>query len=137
LEHEKPTIIDLARDRGTGLGPTGNNCNSTRNAHQEGRWRRESQHVLVEIPKTLSVSDAMKQLKGGSSNAINKASLTSLPFAWQIGYGAFTVSKSSTPDVVRYIANQREHHQSVSYEDEFKMLLEKHDLEYDPRYLLD
>jgi REP element-mobilizing transposase RayT len=94
-------------------------------------------HVLIEIPKTLSMSDAMKELKGGSSNAINKASFTDTPFGWQIGYGAFTVSKSVAPDVVKYIVNQREHHRSVSYEEEFKKLLEKHGLEYDPKYVLD
>ena len=67
--------------------------------------------VLVSIPKTLSVSEAMKRLKGGSSNAINKDGLLGAgPFGWQDGYAAYTVSPSMVPDVVRYIANQHEHH---------------------------
>jgi putative transposase len=56
-------------------------------------------HVLIEIPKTLSVSEAMKRLKGGSSNAIQQSGLINKEFAWQIGYAAFTVSKSAVPDV--------------------------------------
>ena len=70
-------------------------------------------HVLVSIPKILSVSDAMKRLKGGSSNAINKGGLIgSGRFGWQDGYAAYTVSPSKVPDVIQYIANQREHHRN-------------------------
>jgi len=95
-------------------------------------------HVLVSIPKTMSVSEAMKQLKGGSSNAINQADLFGgAKFAWQQGYGAFTVSTSNVPGVIEYIANQREHHERISFEDEFVMFLEKHKVEYEPKYLWD
>ena len=92
-------------------------------------------HVLVDIPKTLSVSEAMKRLKGGSSNAINKAGLIATPFGWQDGYAAFTVSRSVAPDVAGYIANQREHHRKRTFEEEYVALLEKHGVEFDPRYL--
>jgi putative transposase len=95
-------------------------------------------HVLVEIPATLSVSEAMKRLKGGSSNAINKARLTgSMRFGWQDGYAAYSVSTSKIPDVVGYIANQREHHRNQTFEEEFVVFLERHGVDYDPRYLWD
>ncbi len=95
-------------------------------------------HVLIDIPKTLSVSEAMKQLKGGASNAINQEGL--LPagrFAWQEGYAAFTVSSSNAAQVAAYVANQRKHHHQRTFEDELVILLEKHGVEYDQKYLWD
>ena len=56
-------------------------------------------------------------------------------FSWQNGYGAFTVSKSAVDDVERYIANQEEHHRRMTFKEEFIALLEKHGVEYDPRYV--
>ena len=95
-------------------------------------------HVLLVIPKTLSVSEALKQLKGGSSNAINKAGLMGThTFGWQDGYAAFTVSPSKAPDVIRYIANQREHHHKLTFEEEYVTFLKRHGVEYDPKYLWD
>ncbi|MGK0184504.1 MAG: putative transposase [Verrucomicrobiales bacterium] len=93
-------------------------------------------HVFVEIPATLSVSEAMKRLKGGSSNAINKARLTgSIRFDWQDGYAAYSVSTSKIPDTVRYITNQREHHRYQFFEEEFVAFLERHGVDFDSRYL--
>lgn len=94
-------------------------------------------HVLLEIPKTLSVSEAMKRLKGGSSNAIRQSSLIDHEFAWQVGFAAFTVSKSAAPDVIRYISNQREHHRTKSFEEELVALLAKHEIDFDPKYVFD
>ncbi|MFT5471363.1 MAG: putative transposase [Verrucomicrobiales bacterium] len=94
-------------------------------------------HALIDIPKTLAISEALKPLKGGSSNAINKSGLIKPQFGWQDGYSAFTVSSSAVPDVVAYIANQREHHRMRTFEEEYVALLEKHGVQYDPRYLWD
>ncbi len=94
-------------------------------------------HACVDIPKNLTVSEAMKRLKGGSSKAINQAGITKGRFAWQDGYSAFTVSSSAVPDVIKYIANQREHHRKRTFEEEYVALLEKHGVEYDSRYLFD
>ncbi len=92
-------------------------------------------HALLDIPKTLTVSDAMKRLKGGSSKAINQSGLIAGRFGWQDGYAAFTASASAIPDLIAYIANQREHHKKRTFEEEYVALLEKHAVEYDPRYL--
>ena len=92
-------------------------------------------HALVRISKTDSVSEAMKRLKGGSSNGINKAGIINGHFGWQDGYGAYTVSASAIPDVVSYITNQREHHREMTFEEEFVKFLEKHEVEYDSKYL--
>jgi REP element-mobilizing transposase RayT len=95
-------------------------------------------HVLLRIPKTLAVSEAMKRLKGGSSKYINEQNL--IPgqrFGWQDGYSAFTVSPSGVPAVVQYIANQREHHRTRTFEDELVEFLKRHGVQYDPKYLWD
>ena len=91
-------------------------------------------HLLIEIPKTLAIAEAAKKLKGGSSAWINSEKLTNTQFAWQDGYSAFTVSPSAIPDVVKYIANQREHHRHKTFEEEYRSFLEKHGVEFDEAY---
>ena len=56
-------------------------------------------------------------------------------FAWQTGYGAFTVSYSSVEAVKTYIANQAEHHRKRTFQEEFVEFLRRHGIEYDERYL--
>jgi hypothetical protein len=56
-------------------------------------------------------------------------------FAWQEGYAAFSVSVSNTPAVVDYIRNQEDHHRKISFEQEYRMLLKKHGIEFDPKYV--
>src|SRR5437773_12394944 len=55
-------------------------------------------------------------------------------FSWQRGYGAFTVSHSNVEEVRRYIARQKEHHQQISFRDEFIQFLKANGIEYDERY---
>ena len=89
-------------------------------------------HMLLQFPATIAISDAVKTIKANSSgwmsDQIGK-------FAWQEGYGAFGVSKSNLAVVVRYIQNQEKHHRRMTFEDEFIALLEKHGIEYDPRFV--
>jgi REP element-mobilizing transposase RayT len=95
-------------------------------------------HVLLRIPKTLSVSEALKRLKGGSSAFIHQEGLMkSTTFGWQDGYAAFTVSTSNVPDVIQYIANQREHHRKQTFEEEYEALLKRHKTAYESKYLWD
>lgn len=58
-------------------------------------------------------------------------------FEWQVGYGIFSVSKSSVPDVVEYIKNQRKHHEQQSFEDEYVAMLKLNGIDYDERYIFD
>lgn len=92
-------------------------------------------HTLIIATPPVSPSKIAQWLKGDSSKWIHEefAELTS--FAWQDGYGVFTVSKSSVPKVVEYIKNQRKHHLNQSFEDEFIELLELHEIDYDVQYL--
>ncbi len=67
----------------------------------------------------------MKNVKGESSHWINQNGFFKTHFFWQIGYGAFSVSESQVKKVKRYIKNQAEHHKSISFKDEWELLLKK------------
>ncbi len=76
-------------------------------------------------------------LKGGSSKWIHDEFSNPSFFSWQDGYGIFSVSKSQVPDVIRYIENQREHHNGETFEEEYISLLRLHGIEYDLKYAFD
>jgi putative transposase len=92
-------------------------------------------HALVMSPPTLSPSQMAQYLKGESSKWIHETFPALHDFAWQEGYGAFSVSKSNLEAVVRYIQQQREHHQKQSFQEEYLGLLQKHGIDYDERYV--
>lgn len=90
-------------------------------------------HLLVQYRADLSHSDMMQQIKGRSSKWINETFPMAGRFAWQEGYGGFTVSRSAVPDVEAYIARQKEHHQRQDFRTEFLALLRRHGIEFDER----
>lgn len=94
---------------------------------------RDHAHALLVLPPTMPLSKAVQFLKGSSSKWINE---TKGDFAWQEGYGAFSVSASQTQEVVRYIANQRAHHEKKNFQQEFLEFLKKYGVAYDPTHVL-
>jgi REP-associated tyrosine transposase len=92
-------------------------------------------HALVMAPPTLAPSEIAKYLKGDSSKWIHEEFPDLRVFGWQDGYGAFSVSKSNVPSVMKYIQDQREHHKTRTYQEEYLEFLGKHGVEYDERYL--
>jgi REP element-mobilizing transposase RayT len=92
-------------------------------------------HMLVSAPPTIAPSKAAQLIKGPSSKWVHDTFPKMGAFAWQDGYGAFTVSKSHTPELIKYVQNQREHHRTRTFQEEFLMLLKRHGIEYDERYL--
>ena len=92
-------------------------------------------HALVMAPPSLAPSQAVQFLKGESSKWMHGEFPTLRDFAWQDGYGAFTVSRSNLPEVVRYIQAQREHHRKRSFQEEYLEFLQRHGVEYDERYV--
>ena len=90
-------------------------------------------HALLLLPATMPLAKAVQTLKACSSKWLNQ---TIKGFAWQEGYGAFSVSASQTEGVIRYIENQRSHHARRSFEDEFLQLLKKYGVQYDPAHVL-
>ena len=92
-------------------------------------------HVLILAPTTIAPFEIAKYLKGDSSKWIKEEFADLQAFAWQDGYGAFTVSKSNIPAVVEYIQSQRVHHQKKSFQEEYLEFLQKHGVEYNEKYL--
>ncbi|MCA9172597.1 MAG: IS200/IS605 family transposase [Planctomycetales bacterium] len=91
-------------------------------------------HAVLGIPPSIPVSKTAQLIKGGSSKWIHDT--LALPqFAWQDGYGAFSVSRSRLTEVVNYVANQREHHRTRTFADEYRTLLKRHGIDCDERYL--
>lgn len=86
-------------------------------------------HLLFVLPATYSLAQAVQKLKGSSSRWMGQG------FSWQEGYGAFSVSPSQVPVVKGYIANQEQHHQKRSFEEEFTVLLKSCGIEYDPKFV--
>ncbi|MFP4165398.1 MAG: transposase [Chitinispirillaceae bacterium] len=94
-------------------------------------------HIAARFLPRHRFSDLLQVIKGNSSKWVNEQRKCRGHFQWQIGYGAFTVSKSRLDSVVRYIQNQEEHHKIKTFKEEFIELLEAHEIEYDERYLWD
>ena len=94
-------------------------------------------HLLVSLPATLSTAKAMQLIKGGASIWLNERFPGLQPFAWQKGYGAFSVGVSQLDATMAYIKNQEEHHRGKSFQQEYLAFLKKHGIEYDEKYLWD
>lgn len=94
-------------------------------------------HLLFSLHRTVSLSNAVEDLKKSSSKWLKEQSPQLARFSWQAGYGAFSVSESNVPSVKTYIARQAEHHRKVSFQDEFRQFLNKHQIDHDERYLWD
>ena len=89
-------------------------------------------HLLMVVPPVLPLATVMKELKGSSSRWLHEHGHR---FAWQEGYGAFSVNPSQRQTVIDYIDGQNEHHAKWSFEQEFMTLLKKSGVEYDPRFV--
>lgn len=94
-------------------------------------------HTLILAPPILSPSKISQFLKGDSSKWIHQEFFDLRGFAWQDGFGAFSVSKSNVPKVIDYIKNQRRHHLKQCFEDEYIELMKLHETGYDEKYLFD
>jgi REP element-mobilizing transposase RayT len=92
-------------------------------------------HIFARLRQDKAVSDMLRDIKANSSGWIHKTFPNLRDFAWQAGYGAFTVSASQGDKVRRYIANQEEHHRKHSFQEEFVALLRAHGIEFDEKYV--
>lgn len=94
-------------------------------------------HILAVLHQTTCVADVLRNIKANSSKWLHRDVQGHDEFAWQSGYGAFSVSASQKDTVLQYIRNQAEHHKSMTFQQEFIGLLKKHGIEYDERYIWD
>jgi putative transposase len=88
-------------------------------------------HVLLSLPATLSISKAIQLLKGNSSKWVHQMFPTMRSFAWQEGYGAFSIGVSGIEETCAYIRAQEEHHRTRTFREEVIIFLERHGLPFD------
>jgi REP-associated tyrosine transposase len=94
-------------------------------------------HTLCLLSRKFPIMKLIEEAKTETTKWIKKQSTETRNFAWQSGYGAFSVSQSKIPHVKHYIQQQVEHHSKVSYQDEFRKLCEHHGIDLDERYAWD
>ncbi len=94
-------------------------------------------HILFELARTVSVSQAVEEVKKSSSKWLKTQAPEFSGFAWQGGYGALAVSASNECAVRDYIANQQEHHRTKPFQEEYRAFLERHRVAFDERYMWD
>ena len=94
-------------------------------------------HFLCALSRTCEAAAMVKEVKRGSSLWFKTRSPESPDFAWQNGYGIFSMGYSQIESVRRYIAGQEEHHRNISFQDEFRLLLKRYHIEFDERYVWD
>lgn len=94
-------------------------------------------HILSTLSRTSSASEIVKEVKRGSSLWLKTKGPDLGDFAWQNGYGIFSIGCSQVEAVRNYIAGQEEHHRKVTFQDEFRELLRRYEIEFDERYVWD
>jgi len=92
-------------------------------------------HVLAKLRPDRALSDVLRDLKANASGWMHDVFPDLKDFAWQRGYGAFTVSASNVAKVQEYIARQKEHHQKQSFRNEFIEFLKANGIEFDEKYI--
>jgi REP element-mobilizing transposase RayT len=94
-------------------------------------------HMLSTLPRTDNAADMVKEAKRGSSLWLKTKSPDLRDFAWQNGYGIFSVGFSQVESIRQYIAGQEEHHRKVSFQDEYRGFLKRYEIEFDERFVWD
>jgi REP element-mobilizing transposase RayT len=92
-------------------------------------------HIACTLPRTLTVSNLLEGIKKSSSSWLKQQNGIPSCFAWQSGYGVFSVGESQLPTLLRYIDNQKEHHRTRSFKEEYLEFLKRYGVDYDEKYL--
>lgn len=94
-------------------------------------------HICCTLPRTISLSHYVEEIKRSSSKWMKTQEDNYLNFTWQRGYAAFSVSPSVKENVIKYITNQKKQHRKMSFKDELLIHLDRHNIKYDTKYLWD
>jgi REP element-mobilizing transposase RayT len=94
-------------------------------------------HIACTLPRTLAVSKLVEEIKKSSSMWIKQQTGICNSFAWQNGYGVFSLGQSQLPAVLRYIDQQEKHHRVKTFQEEFREFLVKYKIQFDERYVWD
>lgn len=92
-------------------------------------------HLAVRLSKTTTLSKTISEAKTGTSKWLKGLSPALSEFAWQEGFGAFSVSPKDLDSVIGYIDRQEDHHRKVTFQDEFRKFLKQYGVEYDENYV--
>ena len=87
-------------------------------------------HALIDLPTNQTIEQTIQLLKGSSSHWINQQRMLRGRFAWGRGYGAFSVSHSDVDRVAKYIAGQEEHHRKKTFDEEYRIFVQRYGLEW-------
>jgi putative transposase len=93
-------------------------------------------HIFSDLHPSVTLADYIKDIKVASSIWMKESGLFPDFKGWQEGYGAFTYSVREKDKIIEYVKNQKEHHKTEDFFDEYKMLLQEHGIEFDEKYLL-
>jgi hypothetical protein len=94
-------------------------------------------HLAIRLSRTITTANLVEKLKTSSSHWMKKQSTEFSSFAWQRGYGAFSIGPSNLEALRHYIDHQEEHHQARNFQEEYRAFLTKYGVEHDERYVWD
>jgi putative transposase len=94
-------------------------------------------HLLLVLPRTMAPAEVVQQIKVGSSKWLKTKGRAYDKFHWQSGYGIFSISPTHREALEKYIAQQAEHHRTVTFQEEYRRLLERYGIKCDERYVWD
>jgi REP element-mobilizing transposase RayT len=92
-------------------------------------------HIACSLSRTIAVADLVRELKTDSSAWLKTKGPSLESFAWQNGYGVFSIGQAQLDQLRQYIANQEEHHRRLSFQEEFRGWLKRYGIQYDERYV--
>ena len=94
-------------------------------------------HVLFSLARVITIADLVEEVKTSSSKWIKTKGREFRNFHWQRGYGAFSIGQSNVTALKHYIRSQKEHHQRVTFQDEYRKFLKAYGIDYDEKYVWD
>ena len=92
-------------------------------------------HILCTLPRDILIPDFVKKIKHSSSSFLKERDKFYLPFYWQAGYGAFSVSSSIVDKTIAYIDNQMTHHHAMTFQEEYTRFLKEYGIDYNEEYV--
>lgn len=119
------------------FGYIGEICNNRKCTTLRVGGYRNHVHILCHLHRTITQADLVKYIKGNSSKWIKTMGEQYANFYWQDGYGVFSVSQLEVNNLIRYIENQKQHHEKKTFKTEYVKFLDAYDVEYDERYVWD
>ncbi|MCE5230140.1 IS200/IS605 family transposase [bacterium] len=94
-------------------------------------------HIAIRLSRTITIAQLVERLKTSSSKWAKEQYVSLRNFSWQRGYGCFSISPRDLDALRTYIDGQEEHHRKRTFQEEFRMFLEKYNVKYNEAYVWD